>query len=196
MFGTLRRRLITGFLAVLPAIFTIWALMLLVSVADGISQPLVRWITGERIPGLGLVLTMLSLYIVGGLVPHDIVGRLIEFFERLFGKVPLAGAIYSAAKQTIEALRLGFGDQKFNRVVWIQYPRPGVWTLGFVTHESLLQNRNTFAVFIPTTPNPTSGMLVMVDRSETAESTMSIEEGVKFIVSGGVIAPEGRDLAA
>ena len=146
------------------------------------------------IPGDGLVVLVLALILVGMFAA----GFLGKFFLRLgewiVYKVPLISSIYSVLKQIFETF-FSTKTQAFSKVVMLEYPRKGIWILGFVSSELRGEVKEKFAeemlnVFIPTTPNPTSGFLIFVPKKDTIELDMKVEEGIKFVISGGLVEPE------
>ncbi len=146
------------------------------------------------IPGVGLVVLVLALILVGMFAA----GFLGKFFLRLgewiVYKVPLISSIYSVLKQIFETF-FSTKTQAFSKVVMLEYPRKGIWILGFVSSELRGEVKEKFAeemlnVFIPTTPNPTSGFLIFVPKKDTIELDMKVEEGIKFVISGGLVEPE------
>lgn len=189
LFSIIRSRLIAGILTVLPAVLTIWVIAFIVRLADNVSQPVFKFLIGTRIPGAGLVLTFLVLYLIGGLVQIKLTSRIIGWGEYIIDRVPVAGSIYTAVKQTIAAFKFSSGDGKFRRVIYFQYPRKGLWAIAFVTREIFRNDENQLCLFVPTTPNPTSGFLLMIPENEAVASEMTVEEAAKFIVSGGILTP-------
>ncbi len=146
------------------------------------------------IPGLGLVILVLALILVGMFAA----GFLGKFFLRLgewiVYKVPLISSIYSVLKQIFETF-FSTKTQAFSKVVMLEYPRKGIWILGFVSSELKGEVKSKFAqemlnIFIPTTPNPTSGFLIFVPKKDTIELDMKVEDGIKFVISGGLVEPE------
>ena len=146
------------------------------------------------IPGIGLVVLVLALILVGMFAA----GFLGKFFLRLgewiVYKVPLISSIYSVLKQIFETF-FSTKTQAFSKVVMLEYPRKGIWILGFASSELRGEVKEKFAeemlnVFIPTTPNPTSGFLIFVPKKDTIELDMKVEEGIKFVISGGLVEPE------
>ena len=146
------------------------------------------------IPGIGLVVLVLALILVGMFAA----GFLGKFFLRLgewiVYKVPLISSIYSVLKQIFETF-FSTKTQAFSKVVMLEYPRKGIWILGFVSSELRGEVKEKFTeemlnVFIPTTPNPTSGFLIFVPQKDTVELDMKVEEGIKFVISGGLVEPE------
>ena len=205
----LKNDLIAGLLVVIPLATTIW-----------LSVSLARWAIDflTRIPkqinpfdGLNPFLTNVLNFVIGlavplltilliGLMARNIVGKwLLDFGERFLQAIPLAGSVYKTLKQILETL-LGDSKTKFRRVVMIEYPKEGIWTIGFVTGKvsSQLQShlsRKMISVFIPTTPNPTSGWYAIVPEDEAIDLAITIEDAFKVLISGGIVSP-GNSSAA
>lgn len=198
----LRTVLLAGLLILAPVYLTIYVLVLLFNFMDGIFAPVIdRSIgafLGERgvhIPGLGLLLTLLVIVVLGWLTTTVLGRRLIELIESFIRRIPVAKTIYGATKGVLEAISRDQADA-FKRVVLIEYPRRGVYGIGFVTNtpSSWATPGNRAAellpVFVPTTPNPTSGFLLMVPPEEVTDCPFTVEEGLRMIVSGGILMPE------
>lgn len=198
----LRTILLAGLLILAPVYLTVYVLVLLFNFMDGIFAPIIdRSIgafLGERgvhIPGLGLLLTLLVVVVLGWLTTTVLGRRLIELIESFIRRIPVAKTIYGATKGVLEAVSRDQADA-FKRVVLIEYPRPGVYGIGFVTNTpsswATPGNRasaSLLPVFVPTTPNPTSGFLLMVPPEEVADCPFTVEEGLRLIVSGGILLP-------
>jgi uncharacterized membrane protein len=197
----LRTVLLAGLLILAPVYLTIYVLILLFNFMDGIFAPVIdRAIgafLGERgvhIPGLGLALTLLVVVVLGWLTTTVLGRRLIEGFEGFIRRIPVAKSIYGATKGVLEAVSRDQADA-FKRVVLVEYPRRGIYGIGFVTNSSLRWftgsgTAELLPVFVPTTPNPTSGFLLLVPPEEVIECPISVEEGIRMIVSGGILQPE------
>jgi len=200
----IRRTFLAGLLILLPLFITYVLIAFLFNIFTGIGAPLViglfrlvgaNDLTYPIVPLVNLLLSLAVIFLLG-LVGTNILGRRIfSNFEGLLLRLPLVRTVYSSAKQVVETFQ-GPG-RSFQRVVLIEYPRKGVWALGLVAterHDSLrlFPSEIVVTVFIPTTPNPTSGYLVIVSPEDVKEIDFTVEEAFKFIVSGGII---GRDLA-
>jgi uncharacterized membrane protein len=189
LIATIRNRLITGLIAILPAALTVWVLITVVRLTDGIFQPIFRLLFDRTFPGFGLILTPILLYLIGLVVQHQISGKMVRWGESLVHRVPVVGSIYSAVKQTLDAFDFSSTEQKFSRVVFVEYPKRGSWSLGFVTRDVDFLNEKSLCLFIPTTPNPTSGVLIVAPEKETVATSMTLEEAAKFVVSAGLVIP-------
>ena len=200
----LKNDLIAGFLVVIPLATTIW---LTITVARWVINLLTRIpkqlnpfdglepiLTNVLNLAVGLAVPLLSILLIG-LMARNIVGRwLLDFGEQVLQAIPFAGSVYKTLQQILETL-LRDSKTRFRRVVMLEYPRRGVWTLGFVTGtlSSQLQShlpQKMISVFIPTTPNPTSGWYAIVPEDETIDLAISIEDAFKVLISGGIVSPE------
>ncbi len=199
MMATLRKYLIAGLLVWLPLAATYFIIRLLIELLDKtiLLLPL-EWqpqqLLGFAIPGMGFVFAFLVLLTTGMLAANLFGRKLVEGWESLLGRIPFVRNIYQAVKQIASSL-LTSSNKAFRKVVMLEYPRKGIWSLGFLTNESIgFQDANNnierIAVFIPTTPNPTSGFIIMADRADIQELDITVEEGFKFIISLGVVVPD------
>ena len=203
----LRQLFFTGLIIILPLMITVWLLAILVRLVEGVSSPVLwgflrlAWprfaeepaVVARVVPFLGVIVTFGLVLLVGALASNFVGRKIVEAFERLMLRLPIVKGIYGSARQLIDA----FSSQNaaFRRVVAVEYPRPGVYTIGFLTRSDTTLPREDGApsrpmslVFLPTTPNPTSGWLAVVPNEEVVPLDLSIEEGVKLIVSGGLVA--------
>jgi uncharacterized membrane protein len=208
VFAHVRRQIVRGLFLVLPLLVTIWLLGLLFEVVDKNVTPLVhgvlvwagipgleRWFARMGIPIVGLLCTFLTIYLLGLLAGNLAGRRLVRSAESFILRIPVVKGIYGSARQLLDAFSFG-GTRTFSTVVMVEYPRKGLWTLGFVTTENehrLRRGRSNSVsvvpVFLPTTPNPTSGWLLLVPTGDLRVLDMTIEEGMKLIVSGGIVSP-------
>lgn len=194
----LRRYIVAGLLVWVPLGVTLFVLNLFVGIMDRtllLLPPDYRPenILGFNIPGLGIVLTAVVL-IVTGILAANLVGRsLVNFSEGLLNRIPLVRSVYSAAKNFAEVLFTNT-SQAFKKVLLIEYPRKGVYSLCFQTSTELAEiqtrtSEDVICVFVPTTPNPTSGFILMVPKSDVIELDMDVEAALKMVVSLGVVVP-------
>ncbi|HHY92469.1 MAG TPA: DUF502 domain-containing protein [Firmicutes bacterium] len=185
----LRTYFFTGLIIVLPFLLTLYFLWMVFGFVDGLIGPLLELILGRRMPGVGFVLT-LGLILGAGVLATNYLGRrLLSWGERLFTRLPLVRSVYQTLKQVVQAL-LSDQEKAFRQVVLVEYPRKGVYSLAFLTGSAEAES-GMVAAFVPTTPNPTSGFLLFVPEEEVKFLDMSVEDGLKLVVSGGVIAPAG-----
>lgn len=197
----LRTLLIGGLLILAPAYLTVYVLIVLFRFMDGIFAPLIdRTLSlalerpGTHVPGLGILLTLLVILFLGWLSTGVVGRRIIDSVEAFIRRIPVAKSVYGATKGVLEAVSRDQADA-FKRVVLVEYPRLGTYGIGFVTGNGARWARDPQAeelipVFVPTTPNPTSGYLLLVPQRELIDCPISIEEGVRMIVSGGILQPE------
>lgn len=205
--GHFRRSVLTGILIILPTVVTLWLVALILRPINRFATPVVMGLMRAAglsalldIPGatvaaslIGLVLAVVVIYIVGLLGGNFIGRRLVKKMDDLALSIPLVKSVYGSARQLIETF-YSSADQTFDSVVLVQYPRKGVYTVGLITAPTVgeLQDRtpgDTVSVFVPTTPNPTSGMLVLTRRDELVFLEMSVEQALRFVVSGGIVSP-------
>ncbi|MBK1674605.1 hypothetical protein CKO35_15165 [Ectothiorhodospira shaposhnikovii] len=195
---TFRRYLIAGLVVWVPLITTVVVIKFIVEMMDRTLLLLPPpWrpenLLGFTIPGFGIVVALVIVFLTG-LVVANLVGRkLVDLWEAILARIPLVSTIYSAVKQVMETL-FGAGGDSFRKVLLIEYPRKGVWTLGFQTGSGMGEvqartERQVVSVFVPTTPNPTSGFIILVPKEEVMELDMSVEDGLKFVMSLGVVVP-------
>ena len=195
----IRRYIVAGLLVWLPIGATILVFTLLLDLMDRLLfllPPPYRpeALLGFRIPGLGAILALIVLVVTGMLVANLLGRRLVHHYERLLGRIPLVRSVYGAVKHFAEVV---FSDSNasFNKVLLIEYPRAGLYSLCFQTSENPpeVQSRSgdtIVTVFLPTTPNPTSGFMLFVPRNDIIELDMSVEEALKMIISLGVVVPQ------
>lgn len=201
----LRRSLVAGLLFWAPLLASVWVVRTLVATMDRslvLLPPAWRpeALLGFPLPGLGLVLALLVLLVTGIVVANILGRRLVALGEAVVHRIPLVRSIYSAVKQLLETF-LSTDSKSFRRVLLIEYPRKGLWTLAFQSGEAkgeLQQKteRRVLTLFVPTAPNPTSGFVLLVPAEEVVELDMSVEEGLRMIISLGSVAPTPRAAAA
>jgi uncharacterized membrane protein len=195
----LRNYFLAGILITAPVSLTIYIAWLFINWVDQTVLPLVppeynpEKYLPFSIPGIGLIIVLLVLTTIGA-VTAGIFGRLTrQLMESILNRLPIIRSIYSAIKQIIETV-LANQSAAFRDCVLVEFPRPGAWTLGFVTGATPPEvaehiGGDTLTIFVPTTPNPTSGYLIFVKRAEVKYLHMSVEDGIKLVVSGGIVAP-------
>ena len=186
---------VTGLIVLTPAAITFYVLWWLFEFVDGILGPILARVLPFQIPGLGVLIILLVIILTGLLAANFLGRRLIAFAEGFLLRTPVVRSVYLTMRQIVDAL-LQQNQSAFKRVALVEYPRRGSWAIGFVTGEIIgeIAERAGCAaalnVFVPTTPNPTSGMLVFLPLEEVILLDMSVEDGLKLVISGGVIVPE------
>jgi len=194
----LRRYLVAGLLVWLPIVVTIFVLRFLVGLMDqtllllpSVWRP--EAVLGFAIPGLGLVLALVVLLGTGVAVTNLVGRKLVAWWEDMMKRIPFVRSIYSGAKTFTETVFTPKG-QAFKRVLLVQYPREGIWTLGFQSGADVEEaahhaGRDLMCVFVPTTPNPTSGFIIMVPREDVVPLDMSVDDAMRWVFTLGVVAP-------
>lgn len=187
----LRRYILRGVLATIPLILSFLLIRFLYLAIDQRVAGLIHRLVGFRIPGLGLLLVLLVLYLVGLAASHWAGRQAFSLIEKVTTRLPLIKTIYLLGKKLAEALSLP-EKQAFQRAVLVEHFRPGIWTIGFVTGLVVdpQAGERWLKLFIPTTPNPTSGFMVMVREGQVRPLPWSVEEAINAIISGGIIGPE------
>ena len=143
---------------------------------------------------LGFILTIASLYFLGLIISNVFGKKLYKLFESLLEKIPFVSKVYKSIKQITASLS-GANSKAFQKVVLVEYPRKGLWTIAMVTGETLDdKDEKYYNIFVPTTPNPTSGFFLMIPQADTISTGMTVEEGLKTIISGGLLAPSKNPL--
>ncbi len=194
----MRKYFITGLLVLVPLAITLWVLNLIIGTLD---QSLLllppQWrpelLLGFNLPGVGTILTLVIIFITGLITRNFIGNRLVMLWELLLQRIPVVSSIYSSVKQVSDTLFSSSGNA-FRKALLVQYPREGVWTIAFQTGVPGGDVKNHLSgdyvsVYVPTTPNPTSGFFLMLKREDTVELDMSVDDALKYIVSMGVVAP-------
>jgi uncharacterized membrane protein len=194
----IRKYFITGLLIWVPLAITLWVLNFIVTTMDQTLLLLpMSWrpvqLLHADIPGFGVLLTLLIVFITGLLARNFIGQRLVLFWEGLLGRIPIVRSVYSSVKQVSDTV-LSDSGQAFRKALLIQYPRQGVWTIAFQTGIPAEEVRkrvplDMVAVYVPTTPNPTSGFFLMLPKTDVIELDMSVDEALKYVVSMGVVSP-------
>lgn len=195
----MRKYFVTGLLILVPLAITLWVLNLIISTMD---QSLLllpeRWqpkqLIGFHIPGMGTMLTLVIILVTGLLTRNFIGKKLVYAWELLLTRIPVVNSIYSSVKQVSDTLFSSSGNA-FRKAMLVPYPHQGSWTIAFLTGTPGGDVRNHLvgdyiSVYVPTTPNPTSGFFLMMPRSDAIELDMTVDEALKYIVSMGVVSPE------
>lgn len=195
---SLRSYLLAGLVVWLPILITIGVLRFIIELLDNTLalvpkayQP--EQLIGHYIPGLGVILSLIILLVTGVIATNYLGQRLVGWGESILSRIPLVRTIYKTVKQVIHTV-LSTNSEAFRKVVLIEYPRKGLWSIAFQTGSAnaVINNKvkdDMISLFMPTTPNPTSGFLIMLPRSDVMELDMSIDEALKLIISLGVMPP-------
>lgn len=197
----IRRYFITGLLIWVPVAITAWVVSLIAGTADRTLLLLPEtlrphYLLGYDIPGIGIAVTLLVIFITGLLAANFIGQRLVRWWEGLLNRIPVVNKIYGAVKQVSDTLFSSSGDA-FRKALLIRYPHADCWTIAFLTGTPGGDVANHLkddyiSVYVPTTPNPTSGFFLMMRRSDVIELDMDVDEALKYIISMGVVAPTPR----
>ena len=201
----LQKYLITGIMSIMPLALTYWIIKVLFNFFSGPggliigilfpdSLNFIYSIGNYQIESplqkiLGFILTILFLYILGLIISNVLGKKIYKLFESILSKIPIVSRVYNSIKQITGALS-GGNSKAFQKVVLVEYPRKDLWTIAMVTGETMDDNQLYYNIFVPTTPNPTSGYLLFIKASDAKDIDISVEEGLKIIVSGGMIGPE------
>ena len=192
-----KRYFFTGFFLILPVFITAYVLYAIFMFIDGIWGKIInfylRKYLGFGIPGLGFILGVLTILAVGFVATNLFGKRLLDFFERIFRKFPIIKMIYDPAKQIVDSFT-SHENPAFKKVVLVEYPSKGIWSIGFLTNESFKEatektGEELLHVFIATTPSPFTGFLVLIPRRDVRILDIPVESGIKLIVSGGIVKP-------
>ena len=198
----MKKYFITGLLIWIPLVITLWVLKLIV---DTLDQSLLllpeQWRTegflGVHIPGLGVILTLVIVFVTGVFATNFFGAQLVQLWHGILHRIPVVNSIYSSVKQISDTLFSSSG-QAFRKALLVEWPRPGMWTIAFLTGTPGGDVANHLegdyvSVYVPTTPNPTGGYFVMLPRKDVIELDMTVDEALKYIISMGVVAPPRRD---
>ena len=206
MLKNLNRRLrnifLAGLLVALPISLTIFILSFLFRSLDTLSPVFTHWLIllgaplpqGYRIPFLGVIMTFVIVFLVGAVTTNIFGKKLLHLWEEIIEKIPFVRRIYKGTKQVVSSFAT-MDTTSFTKVILIEFPRKGAHAIGFVTGKTRgeikhITSDNHLKIFVPTTPNPTSGFIIFAESSEFIELDMTIEEGIKFVISGGIVSPE------
>jgi uncharacterized membrane protein len=189
----IKKHFISGLLVTVPLIVTYFVLRFLFTALDGLLNPIMRDYLGYNIPGLGAAVTILLILLAGIIATNFIGARIFHYSDRFLGRTPLVRIIYTAAKQLVDSV-LAPRDRAFSEVVLVEYPRKGLFAVGFLSNRTRLNNKTSqdemAMVFIPSTPTPFSGMVILVPIAEVYPIDISVEEAIKVLVSGGIATPK------
>lgn len=198
MIETIKKSFLAGIIVIIPIGLTVYVLRAVfdmsLAVGGKIAEPLKK-IVDDAFPGFdlvasisGLLLVIFTLIIIGFLARNVAGRRVVKWIDNLFKQIPLISMVYTTTKQIIESFS-GGRENSFSKVVFVEYPRKGVWTLGFVTKETKNDhNQRFYNLFVPTTPNPTSGFFLIIPIDDVKETDINVEEGFQMIVSSGMVS--------
>lgn len=189
-----KKYFITGLLVIIPIWATYYVLSALLGVIDGMLGDLPRYFLGRKFPGLGIITLIFFVLIVGMLSANYLGTRLVRYWDQLMQKVPLVRGVYATFKQIMETFSI---KHNFHGVALVEYPRKGCYSIGFMTGEvpgpSVGLSGRHVTVFVPTTPNPTAGFLLILPEAEVTQLDMTVDQGMRFIISLGLVPMQGDE---
>ena len=202
-----RRFFLTGLLVTAPIIITIYVTWLVITFIDvKVANLLPEYLDFRKalpfqIPGLGLVIVIFVITLIGAITPGLIGRNLLKLGEMILFKTPVIRTVYSSIKQIMETV-MSTNSKSFKEVVLVEYPRKDIWVIAFVTSsvkgeiDSKIKKSKLVSIFVPTTPNPTSGFLLFVAQNDLIYLDMPVEQAVKLVISGGIVSPKQKKLTA
>ena len=204
IFARFRRYFLAGILVTSPILITVYVTWLIITFIDSqVAGMLPESLDftkklPHQIPGLGLIISIIVITFIGAITPGFIGRTLLKVGERILDNTPVVRSIYGAIKQIMETV-MSTNSESFRDVVLVEYPRKGIWVIGFVTGETkgevqTLNEEILINVFIPTTPNPTSGFLLFVPKKDLIYMKMKVEDAVKMVISGGIVTPQVKKI--
>ncbi|SLN18075.1 hypothetical protein PSA7680_00606 [Pseudoruegeria aquimaris] len=205
LFARLRNNFLTGIVVIAPIAVTIWLIWAVIGWIDGWVLPLIpdRWqpeeYIGINLRGLGVIVFLVFTVLVG-MLAKGLIGRsLLHAGERIVNRMPVVRSVYSGIKQIAETV-FAERDSNFDKACLVEYPRKGLWAIAFIStnakgevREKIPAGEEIVSVFLPTTPNPTSGFLLFLPRHDVIELEMSVEDAAKLVISAGLVYPNGKD---
>lgn len=188
----LRRTFIAGLLVTIPVVLTYWVLSFLFHLIDGVLNRPLEQALGRRIPGLGSVVLVVLIYVLGLIGANFLGRRAIHLSQQALLRIPVISTVYSAVKALVESLFGSSGAASVpRRVVLIEYPGPGLWTIGFLTGMTRNEEGEAWAiVYVPTAPTPQTGWVAMVPIAQVYETDLTVQAAMRLVLSGGVLSPE------
>ena len=199
MKNKIQKYILTGIMSIIPIGLTYWIIKTLFIFFSKPGKSIISYIfevnaiTNQWLIYLqyllGFMLTIIFLYFLGLIISNVLGKKIYAYFERLLNRIPLVNKIYKSIKQITATVSMP-NSKAFHKVVLIEYPRKGLWTIAMVTGETENDEDKFYNIFVPTTPNPTSGYLLFIKQKETKELNLTVEEGLKIIISGGMVAPD------
>jgi uncharacterized membrane protein len=200
--SNLRKYFISGLLIWVPILVTILVIKFLADLLDSIFMVLPKSyqpdaLVGIHLPGFGVLVILILIIVTGAVAANFLGSRLVLIWDNLIGRIPVIRSLYMGVKQVMETLFTP-GGQSFRKVLLVEYPRKDMWTLAFQTGDAtpevqtLVNGEPMVSLFVPTTPNPTSGFLIMVPKKDVIELSMTVDQALKFVISLGVMQPNGQ----
>jgi len=191
----LRNYLLTGIFVLVPLMVTLYIMYFVFQITDGLLGVAVSSAIGYRIPGVGLIITAIICVGVGVIAQNYLGRRLLNGIEGSLDRIPVVRSLYNGIKQVADVV-IQKNSGEFKRVVMLEYPKENCWVIGFVTadfiiplREKALDDLDMVTVFVPTTPNPTSGFLLILEKARIVDTHMDIEDAMKVVISGGLVQP-------
>ena len=198
-----KKYILTGIISIIPVYITYWIIeqiFLIVSIPgkniisyftslfNFSNEVSIQLITITEYM-LGFILTIMSLFFLGLIISNVVGKKIYSYFETLLNSIPVVNKVYSSIKQIISTISID-NKKSFKKVVMIQYPRKGLWTIAMVTGESTNKNKKEFyTLFVPSTPNPTTGYMIIISKEDVVNTDLSVEDATKVILSGGLVTP-------
>jgi uncharacterized membrane protein len=196
MLRKLRLYFVTGLVILLPVVVTAYVFWEVFRRVDGLLGPLLARHVGYRVPGLGAIAVVVLILLTGGIASNFVGRKVVALGQRLLSRIPMLGRVYRAVEEILSAI-LASRKALFQEVVLLEYPRPGLYALAFVTSwdgfDCPGEIGPTVNVFLPTTPNPTSGVYLIVPRDSVTRLPLSVEDGMKLVISGGSTTGKGNE---
>ncbi len=205
VWGKLKSYFLTGVIVVAPVAITVYMAYHLVVWINEVTSHLIpqQWKIGDvvpyAIPGCGLLLLIVALIFIGMLTTGYVGKFFVRLWEKIIRKMPVISSFYSLMKQIFETF-LSQKSRSFSQVVLVQYPRQGLWTIAFVSKDATggeiadKAGQGFISVYVPTTPNPTSGFLIFVPQKDVIKLDMSVEDGIKYVLSCGIVTPQSEEI--
>jgi len=185
MWKKIERWFLSGIAVVLPVAVTVFVLIWLFNLLDGILRNLIDRIFGINIPGLGLFALLVIIFLIGMFTSNFVGRKITGWFEKIIGKIPLIKSVYNPVRKIISGLS-SEKTESFQKVVLVEFPQKGRKSIGFITNSNFsIDEKDNISVFVPTTPNPTNGFLIIVDRKDVEVLDMTVNEGLNAVVSIG-----------
>ena len=195
MWNKLSNYFLRGLITILPLLVTIWLLWFMFTFLDGILGNIIALFVGHTLPGLGFLLVIIVILMAGYFATHLFSAKFFEFGEQILYHVPIVKSIYTSAKQINDVLFIHKGSEEYRRACLVEYPRKGIYSIGFITSDAAGEiedktKSKLINVFIPNTPTPATGFLIIVPAQDVIILEMRTDEAFKYIVSGGVLRPD------